>query len=413
MTARDYGLRGFVDGAIRRWLSFATAGLMFLWFSGFPNYFRIVYLPALTPAIWVGFTLCIVLLDALARDSWTRPLNSTFVVWWVGVMLMNLAWYGGFGGGDASIFKSRISALMLLACAYFAFATCPLLIDRVRRGFIFVVLLAVGLNVYDLIHPSAFIPAGNEFQIFTRPSGIYMNPNIAGSSIVFGLLLSIEKVVPRWRMAFVLMCVIGVILSLSRASILAMFLAIVALLFNGTLSRQAAWQLCVIFGAVTVAVGAYLWPLIGGLLGSDGLERVLWFADPGNVDFSQEERLFLAARGWEQFVAHPFVGNGVGSTELWGLSGSTHNQYLQYLSDFGILGGLVVPGLAIGLCTGVASRYSTPCLVAGYILFFSLFTNNMLDEYAGLIAVAIAAALPRKAPAVESTCHHVEDPVVT
>jgi O-Antigen ligase len=127
------------------------------------------------------------------------------------------------------------------------------------------------------------------------------------------------------------------------------------------------------------------------------LDRVLWILDPsGRSDFSQEERFELFERGWEQFLASPLVGNGVGSTELWEARSSTHNMYVMLASDFGLLGLFAFPSIVLA-AIGSRGRGFADATVAGlFLLFWGLFSHNVLSEYYLLITISMVAALSRR-----------------
>ncbi len=170
-------------------------------------------------------------------------------------------------------------------------------------------------------------------------------------------------------------------------------IAVAGMLWTRELSWQAARSALFVLGLLFAALGAFLWPVISELLSSDAVHRLFWFLDPTeSVDFSQKERQYLAEQGWEQFIRSPLWGNGVGSTELWSLRASTHNQYIQFLSDFGVLGLAIMPALAL-IVWRPGKPVGAHAVVALCILFFGLASHNMLTEYYWLVAFALAAVV--------------------
>ena len=146
------------------------------------------------------------------------------------------------------------------------------------------------------------------------------------------------------------------------------------------------------------------------------------------------QRVELWRNGWNVFLRHPFVGVGTGDVvdechrllEQTGspLSGTrlhTHNQYLNFLVAFGLLGfGLIafffvkaiVKGIRYGTCrkaarqTSPADRQSAP---SGALLLFSAFlcillisfvSEDTLETLAGITfsVMGFALLLPRKVP---------------
>jgi O-antigen ligase len=374
-------------------LCFAVVAVLGLWFANVPTYLGLVLGFPVTQVHWVLLTAALMLVHMLARDAWDRRINMPLVVWWCSVVLMNLVWYIGIGGGDPAVLNQRLLALAFFAIAYLYLASFPEIGLSLRRLMAWLALVAVTFSAYDITHPFSFVPAGHEFAHIGRAAGMYVNPNSAGAAIVLAMVLSMRTVNERWRGPFIAACALGVTLSFSRAAMLAFVIAGVGLLWTRELSWRSARNALLLLGGAVASLAIFLWPVVSELLSSDAMNRLLWFLNPTEGgDFSQNERQFLAEQGWEQFVGSPLVGNGVGSTETWSLRSSTHNQYIQFLSDFGILGLFIMPALAAIIALS-SRRGGTHSIVAVSILFFCLASHNMLTEYYWLVALAVAANL--------------------
>jgi len=401
MIPHQHALSQAVDRAAA-WLLCAAAGAIFCaWYANLPIYANLYLLPAITPVMWIGVTLITVTLASFQSEAWRSALGSPLVLWWFGVVLLNIVWYMAMGGGETVIVTSRISALVFLALAYFAFSTSERIRVTVLRAMPWLAILACLLNAYNLLHPFAFVPAESEFAFMRRAAGIYINPNAAGAAIVLAVLISIETVPSRWRALFICVCAMGVTVTLSRGAVLVFVMVIGAMVVLGKLSRQTVVTLAIILGSLIAAVTLFLWPVISDVVGNLGnLDRLLLIMNPSDqADFSQNERVYLAEYGWAQFLESPLVGNGIGSTETWIHRSSTHNQYLQFMSDFGLAGMFIMPGLALALCIGRTRHDVVPLGIAGCVLLWSFVSHNVLTEYYWLIAIALAAAMPSAAAA--------------
>jgi O-antigen ligase len=127
------------------------------------------------------------------------------------------------------------------------------------------------------------------------------------------------------------------------------------------------------------------------------LDRLFWILDPSNrSDFSEWERIMLLERGWAQFLSSPFIGNGVGSTELWEARSSTHNEYVMQASDFGVLGLFVLPAFVLA-AVGTRRVALTDAVVTGlFLLLWGFFSHNILNEFYLLLTISLIAALNRQ-----------------
>jgi O-antigen ligase len=301
------------------------------------------------------------------------------------------------GGGDSSVLRQRLLGVLVAILAYLCFVASPRATAAARRAMVWVVLLSVAINFYDITHPLTLIPAESEFATLGRAAGLFMNPNQSGAALVLGLAITLGVVAPRWRVAYATVVSAGVLLTLSRGALAGLLLVFGALLVEGRTLRRG--QLARIV-ALCTAAGYTFWLAFSAELQSRFnvdpalvLDRVLWILDSsGRVDFSQAERAMLAERGWLQFVASPLFGNGLGSTELWELRTSTHNLYIMLASDFGLVGWLVLPVL---LLAAVRRNLTTlpGGVAAAFMLLWGLVSHNVLGEYYILIAMSLMAAI--------------------
>lgn len=366
-------------------------------FSNFPIYLGTFVVPMIQPLHWIvllaGTTLLL-----LARPAVTlRKVPALYPAAMAAYLALCLAAYILQGGGDSSVLRQRLLGVLVAILAYLCFVASPRAVAAARSAMVWVVLLSVAINFYDITHPLTLIPAESEFATLGRAAGLFMNPNQSGAALVLGLALTLGVVPPRWRVAYAIVVSAGVALTLSRSALVGLVLLFCALLAEGRTLRPVQVLRIAAIGAVA---GYVFWLAFATELQSRFnvdpalvLDRILWILDPsGRSDFSQAERAILAERGWLQFVASPFFGNGLGSTELWELRTSTHNLYIMLASDFGLVGWLVLPAL---LLAAVRRDLTAPPggVAAAFLLLWGLVSHNVLGEYYILIAISLMAAL--------------------
>jgi O-antigen ligase len=366
-------------------------------FSNFPIYLGTFVIPLIQPLHWIVLLAGMNLL-LLARPAVTlRDVPMLYPVAMAAYLALCLAAYVLQGGGDPIVLRQRVLGVLVAILAYLCFAASPRAVEAARRAMVWVVLASVAINVYDITHPLTLIPADSEFATLGRAAGLFINPNQSGAALVLGLALTLGVVAPRWRVAYAIVVSAGVALTLSRGALVGLGLVFGALLVEGRTLRPV--QVVRIAG-LGAAAGYAFWLAFSAELQSRFnvdpalvLDRILWILDPsGRADFSQAERAILAERGWLQFVASPFFGNGLGSTELWELRTSTHNLYIMLASDFGLVGWLVLPALLLA-----AVRRDFTALPGGvaaaFLLLLGLVSHNVLGEYYILIGMSLMAAV--------------------
>jgi O-antigen ligase len=302
------------------------------------------------------------------------------------------------------LFMQRIGAVIFLTLSLFIISNVQHGVNTVRWVILICVLLAVINNLYEIFHPFSFVPPGYEFSRMERAAGFYINPNQSGAALVLGLIFSVGLVPKIYRVPYTILTLLGVLLTFSRAAILGWFVVVAFMVKQKTLRGKD----CLIGLVFITATGLMLTPLLidyieveRGLSLVDVHERIGWFGSLGeiSVDASQEERLVLARRSWDLFVNHPFIGSGMGSTERWSERTSTHNMYLYFMADYGIIGAFFLPLLVLSatcLARGRARRIAIPFSI--FVLFWGFFSHNIVGEYYFLLSFALMAMVSAKSP---------------
>ena len=382
-----------------------AARLARLWvivlFSNFPIYVGAFVFPAIVPLHWLVVLFALTAVTLIGADPNARDRAPIFLAALVCYACVCLAWYVAQGGGEPVVLRERLLGLAVCGASYMVFAASAAALQAARRALVYMVLFCVALNIWDITHPYTLVPVTSEFATPGRAAGLFINPNQAGAALVAGFALSVSVVPRRWRFAYLAAVVIGVGLTFSRGAILGMALVSFALAYGPrTLSVRQITVALLVVGVLTW----FAWLTVSSELQERfnidpevALDRVLWILDPsGRSDFSQEERFELLERGWDQFLASPLVGNGVGSTELWEARSSTHNMYVMLATDFGLLGLFALPSIVLA-AMGSRGRGVAHATVAGlFLLFWGFFSHNVFSEYYLLITISMVAALSRR-----------------
>ena len=370
-------------------------------FSNLPVYVGLFVFPAIHALDWLLVLFALTGFGMLASERGAGDRAGGFMAGLLGYACLCLIWYVVQGGGDLEILRGRLLSLAVCAMAYLTFAASPEALLAARRALVYMVIFCVVINIWDVVHPGMLVPLTSEVSTPGRAAGFFINPNQAGAALIAGFTLSVSTLPRRWRTAYITVVAIGVGLTFSRAAILGMLLVCGALVY-----RQRTFSVGQVLAALLV-VGLLTW--VAWLILSAqlqerynidpqvALDRILWILDPeGRADFSQEERVELLERGWDQFLAAPLLGHGVGSTELWEARTSTHNIYVMLASDFGVLGLFIFPCIVWSAMGSGAKRLGDVAVAGLFLLFWGLFSHNMLSEYYLLVTISLLAALSRR-----------------
>lgn len=194
------------------------------------------------------------------------------------------------------------------------------------------------------------------------------------------------------------------IISLSRGGMVSIlveliFIAGCSRYFSGDKSRRNKGNIVQI-GALALILVA----ITTGVLWMSG-EKVINRITTGQnseIRTDEEAQTFATARGdlwresWRVFSAHPFIGVGLGAFQIaypiysgdQGLSkvvGQAHNDYLQMLTDGGIIGGALVIWFLLICCRGMARGVKTrepvrrAAALAGGTALLGMLTHSLFD----------------------------------
>jgi len=205
-------------------------------------------------------------------------------------------------------------------------------------------------------------------------------------------------VLPRYLL-WSLVCV-GVILTFSRASWLYLIFASVALSWLGYFGfGRLRYAFAIIVVVVLSLIG---WMLLSGLLyefvadsqfaSSLDVNTLARIGSGGAIfdDFAADERREVAALGLERFQSSPFFGFGLGSTYEWEARASTHNMYVLFLAEGGLIGFSVYCGFLFFLIRG--SR-DIGWLLAVVVVLAGFSTHNLLDSFGEMVILSAIVAI--------------------
>jgi O-antigen ligase len=246
------------------------------------------------------------------------------------------------------------------------------------------VVFASCLNVAELFGLVRFV-GQEDVRVGGRAAGLYVNANDAAMAIVFGLAIAISRLPRTWRVPLLVVGAAGVAPTFSRGAALCL-VALIA--FTVWRKQIGLWPVALACAAVVLFVTANaddVARLLDDLLTADTRARLHF----GGGD---SDRLGLARGAWQMFADSPLVGHGLGAmTQSQGQH--AHNQFLLLAGDYGVLGLLAFPALALALVTThpLAAPFALVLMLAG------LFSHNLLEHHDVLLAIALAAmgdALP-------------------
>jgi hypothetical protein len=249
----------------------------------------------------------------------------------------------------------------------------------VKRAVVLATLLAVAVNICEIMHLWVFSATPTDWN---RAMGLQDDPNAAGMVIVFGCVIGLTEVPRRFRELFIVACAAGIVPTFSREAMGAFAVLILCASLGRALSTP---RLLIIVSLAIVAIFAWNLSTIldrQGILTDENLGRLTMQVS----DASAQDHARIAQKVWHQFELAPLIGNGFGTTAYWN-DNQSHNLYLSFMADHGILGVLLVPALVWCLAYGSWDYYA----FAFGFLIWCMFNHNLFANPFGILTLAIMA----------------------
>jgi O-antigen ligase len=273
-------------------------------------------------------------------------------------------------------------------------------IQRLTRYALFgATILAIFTTIYNLFDPLAF--RVEAISTAMRPAGFYVDSNKTGCALIFGMIFCTGLVQSKYRVYFVSVIGAVILLTFSRGAILSWFIIVIVMSSQQLVPRRQLLYSLLFLVTIIFCLGLAEESLIslsqqaGNQSYNNIAERLQLFSNPSSLsDESSDARFEVARQGWQMFAQHPLFGNGIGSTLELSIGISTHNMYLYYMADHGILGTFIVPALVYAVTRksqGESKQISISFAVL--ILLWSLFSHTVIEDRFILIMISLMAAM--------------------
>jgi hypothetical protein len=330
--------------------------------------------------------------------------RKPLVGWSACYLLLSVVWIGHAENLEAAIdgLMMVITTTLLVGTALLAYPLVPHG-NRTWNAMLWVALLLAVLSIMqEYFNPAAYVFAEAGQGIKGRAAGAYLNPNTAAQTLIMILACLMAHGSARANVIALVLSAVGILLTFSRGGMLAWIILVIAATIRGRLPR---WFLAVLVLCAATVLLAGPWVLDSLSVwvspeNRNSLDRLAWLLGQGSLDdYSSDERAFVAAYAWRQFLDAPFFGHGLGYMWVWASSQGSHNMSLRFMAEYGLLGAMILPLFLF------ASIRSSPAdadhrwlwLMAGVVMLLSLFSHNMSEQAAFLLPWLAICLMPRHA----------------
>jgi hypothetical protein len=379
---------------IDRYQRFISVVATFLFFSDIPDYLYAAPLLPVLPLIWIYVFLVL----SLPFIHKVKTIPKPLLIWMVFYLLISTLSLMTVSSDEASFFDFRAKVLSVLFIALMYAIYQQKSLEHVKYTILIVVLMTIGNNMFELLNPRIFTDLNTG-----RPAGFYIDPNKTGCALMLGMLFSLDIIKKSYRGLFLLIVGVGVIATFSRGAMIGWVICVLILIAGRVLSdqRRKIMLPAIVLILILITVNP-LQTLTDYFKGSstdganwDIVNRLEEFQNPSLKEDSAMARQAVATGAWLMFGSHPLWGNGLASTRKWMVADvSTHNMYLYYMADHGILGVIFLPGAIFAVV--YRNRGENQIIIICFAVFVSLwglFSHEVLAERYILSTFALLAAM--------------------
>jgi O-antigen ligase len=385
--------RNKVEDFLDRYQYLISIVATFLFFSELPDYLGDQKFSPLNLLQWIGIFTFLSLPFFKKIVTIPKPLIFGMAIYFAIALFSIMT----VSADEASMqdFRNRVLSIYFVCLMYVIYEQKSL--KQVKYALIAAVILSVINNFFELANPGIFgtLNVG-------RPAGFYINPTKTGAALMVGLILTITSIKKSYRWLFAMFVGTGIMITFTRGAILGWAICIPLLIAGRVIAdkrRTVLLPMLILIGFL--AMSNPLQSLTNYFSGrTDGsywnvLDRLEQFQNPSLDDDSAKGRNIVAKEAWHMFSEHPFWGNGLGSTNKWTVAPfSTHNMYLYYMADNGIIGLIFLPGAIFAVV--YRNKGEEKIVLICYAVFMGLwgvFSHNVLEERYILITLSLVAAM--------------------
>lgn len=335
-------------------------------------------------------------LNLIRSDFFLLWLLSSLVV--VYVVDYVLRGYGVYNNLVYNLVKISIQQLLFFIVWFYLFSNKVFQKNGLNFFLVFwsVFFVACFLNVVVDFFCTDCIYAPSDYKIPGRAAGVFLNPNIAAESLLISMIALISLAARKYVGIIFLIGSLGCILTFSRGAI--GICGVIFVIF--VLFRVLSFKFALVFVGIAPFFIATVVLFFQDYIPSESagvLERLLSLT--GQADWrneSSDSRFDMVNFAWNLFLESPLVGNGNGSVYQSGSPIGTHNIYLRFLSDFGLLGFFLYLAL-IWRITYIGFAFRNPVVLSFFVYFlcWGFFSHNTLETFTSILGLSYMAAYAR------------------
>lgn len=359
--------------------------------------------------IMLGGALLLLALEAKK----IKPILNRPIFHWLGAFLIfTLIWglkavaidgtYGEYAVEQVN--RNILAVIYIFSFAIILYRESAFLLAQ--KLTVWVLLLSVIINIYDFIG----LDQTQFSAIYGRAGGLYTDPNICATALTMGYILTISIIRPNWRFIYSMWLFLGILLTQSRGGILVFSLVLFLFYLKGRFSKKSVLVFGSVFLLCVSAIGLKLFndnkaDFFSKLQAFDTMfERYEQLVNPQVKHVKEDSRMRILTIYLTLWLKNPLLGNGIGAANYYKKSEfvkgvnhkiSSHNQLLNMMVDFGIIGFILFFSFLYALLiynnTFFYTVESNVFLIA--FVLFAMVSHTLLRDFYAFFVYAFIARL--------------------
>lgn len=380
---------------------------IFLFFTNLDVYLYLSKIVRLEPLIYIVLVIFASIPLFFFVPIEQRSLPKNLLKWSIAYLFLSVFafWLYPSLNEPLQALKDRMLSLLFMLVMAVVFSKFYVVQQSARYAVVGANLVSIFNNIYEFMNPGVF--AG--LNLTGRAAGFYIDSNSSGDGVLLGLILGLGVLPEKFRMLYALLSGIGIFVTFSRGALIGWIIVMIILYITKAIPRKPF--LLYIIGIFFVVIlinqgGQFLKQIDTSFISKNALSRLEDFgsiASGGGGDVEDDAaagRKLVAKLGWEKFLENPFVGHGLGASQFFDVGAlvsheiSTHNTYLAYMVDHGILGTFVLPMLVLSVtypARGEGKNVSFAFAI--FVILWGLFSHTILIQRLHLLTFSLMAIM--------------------
>lgn len=394
--------------------------LVFLYFCHGDNY--LILWKGIPSLVFFPIGCLLVLPTLLQKGIVNKIFKNQLIAYFILLVIISVFWaiislvpFFNFVTNSQYLKVQILNFLIMLICIIFF--SNEENVKVLLKLMIYGILLGVFLNVYDILNVDSYYLSTDDphkrsafSMIYARAAGLYLDPNVTASTLVFGLILTEHTITnKKLKMLFTLIVGGAVFLTLSLSGVLFYFVYFFFRFIYGKVKLKTILIVTIVFVSISLLVRDLI--KRGAInLGPGITARIMTVTNPFDTSediVDKNSRTILLRNAIGMIIEDPVFGKGVGQHQFVkteqsektrsGTHAGPHNQWLAFMIDYGVVLGFLMFLLLFFVLYPVKNSFFKKEVLYFLLIYFlySLFSHTTIKNHSLMFLIPLVYQMGR------------------